>query len=149
MGQVNRIEGVLLNREKMISVEGGDILHVIKKSSAGFKAFGEAYFSCINFQAVKAWKQHRKMTLNLVVPSGSVKFVLFDDRPGSRTRGRINEFILSPENYFRLTVPPMVWNGFQGLAQGLNLILNLADIEHDPQECDRMDLDNSIIDYRW
>ena len=46
-----------------------------------------------------------------------------------------------------LTVPPLVWIGFQGLEQGMNLLLNIASIPHDPNEVDRK-LFNAI-DYDW
>ena len=41
--------------------------------------FGEVYFSSIKPKSVKAWKLHKKMTLNIVVPVGKVRFALFDD----------------------------------------------------------------------
>ena len=50
-------------------------------------------------------------------------------------------------NYSRLTVPPMVWVGFKGLGKNISLILNIADIQHDPQESDNLDIDN--IAYNW
>ena len=30
--------------------------------------------------AIKGWKRHKKMVLNLIVPIGSVRFILYDDR---------------------------------------------------------------------
>ena len=44
-------------------------MHGIKKNDTGYVGFGEVYFSYINPKAVKAWKKHNRMTLNLVVPS--------------------------------------------------------------------------------
>ena len=38
------------------------------------------------------------------------------------------------ENYARLTIPPGIWFGFQGNAIGRSLIMNVADIVHDPEE---------------
>ena len=66
----------LLTPLKIIDVEGGNVLHAIKDTDQGFKKFGEAYFSTIEPGAIKAWKRHRKMTLNLVVPIGKIKFVM-------------------------------------------------------------------------
>ena len=37
----------------------------------------ETYFSVINFNKVKAWKFHKKMSLNLFVSKGKVRFVFF------------------------------------------------------------------------
>ena len=141
------IKGVSLTRLKIIQVPGGDVLHAMKKSSPGFNGFGEAYFSTIHHGQIKAWKMHRQMTMNLVVPVGEVKFVIFDDRQGSCTSGNFFESVLSPDNYQRLTICPGLWFGFSGLATSFNLILNLADLEHDPLEGKTIPLTD--IAYQW
>lgn len=141
------IEGVLLTPLKKISNPSGNIFHVMKKSDPGFLSFGEAYFSIIVFNAIKAWKKHELMTLNLIVPAGRIKFVMYDDRPNSMTKGNFCEAILSLENYQRLTVPPSIWMGFKGLGRGLNMLLNIADFEHDPSEAGRLEIDK--INYQW
>lgn len=141
------IDGVLLTPLSRIPSLSGDIAHAMKRTDPGFSGFGEAYFSAVSFGAVKAWKRHRRMTLNLVVPVGEIRFVLYDDRKESTSSGMIQELDLSRDNYFRLTVPPMLWMGFMGVGQGLNLLLNVADILHDPDEVARLDV--TAISYEW
>jgi len=136
----------LLTPLKKINVEGGDVLHAIKKNDAGFVDFGEAYFSIIESGAIKAWKRHRKMTLNLVVPIGKIKFVMCSSL--EEKNPKFNEVILSTNNYFRLTVPPMVWLGFQGLSNELSILLNVSDIPHDPIESDRINFNDIEFDWR-
>ena len=97
-------------------------------------------------QIVK-WNKHKSMILNLVVPMGEVTFVIYDDREESRSNGRFFTVILSPSNYQRLTVSPGLWMAFKGNGNKTNLILNIASLEHDPDEIDRLDLDQ--IDYDW
>ena len=143
------IEGVELSPLKIIRGDSGDVLHAIKRTDSSFQGFGEAYFSTVNKGAIKAWKRHHKMTLNLVVPCGEIKFVLYDDRLDSATNGDSNELILSLQNYQRLTVPPMVWLGFKGMGNGLNMLMNVSNIPHDPDEYDRIDAYNNHIDYQW
>lgn len=143
------IEGVILTPLKIILGEFGDVLHAIKRTESSFSGFGEAYFSTIKKGAVKAWKRHREMTLNLVVPCGEIKFVLYDERPESSTCGEISEITLSRNNYQRLTVPPLIWMGFQGIGNGLNMLLNVSNIPHDPDEVDRLDAYKSHINYKW
>ena len=145
----NMIEGVILAPLKIIPVDKGDVLHAMKRTDASFCGFGEVYFSTVNKGQVKAWKRHRKMTLNLVVPCGEIKFVLYDERVGSPTYGKFFEVALSRRNYQRLTVPPMIWMGFQGMGDGVNMLLNIANIPHDPQEADRLDVNNVLIKYNW
>lgn len=135
------MEGVLLTPLKQIYHPKGDVFHGMKKSDPGFTDFGEAYFSTVHPGEVKPWKKHLRMTLNLVVPVGKIRFVMHDDRPESPTQGQTLAVEIGPDNYQRLTVSPGIWMAFEGLNDGLNLVLNLADMEHDPQEVERADLD--------
>jgi len=138
------IDGVLVTPLSIIDTPGGDVMHTMKQSDPGYVGFGEAYFSQVSHGAIKAWKRHREMTLNLSVPVGEVRFVLHDDRDGCQI---FQELVLSPSNYCRLTVPPMVWVGFQGLNPEGSMVLNIANLEHDPIEIDRKDINQ--IDYKW
>jgi len=139
------IKDVVITKLAIIDTLGGNVMHAMKASSAGYTGFGEAYFSQVDQGAIKAWKRHKKMTLNLVVPVGEIRFVLFDDRKVSNTQ--FQEIIISKNNYYRLTIPPMVWMGFQGLSESSAMLLNIADIEHDPDEVNRKEM--SEINYNW
>jgi len=141
------LDGVLLTSLKIIDTVGGDVLHGLKQGDPGFNGFGEAYFSIVDTDAIKAWKRHHEMVLNLIVPVGTVRFVLFDDRSESTTCGEYQEVILSRNNYQRLTVPPMLWMGFQGGAEDANILLNVASVPHRPDEVDRLALEE--IEYHW
>jgi len=139
------IKGVLITELDVINTPGGNVMHAMKEDNAGYEGFGEAYFSQIDKGVIKAWKRHKTMTLNLVVPVGEIKFLLFDDRDMSNTR--FQEITISRSNYCRLTVPPMIWMGFQGLSNDGSMLLNIANILHDPDEVDRKEL--SEIKYDW
>lgn len=141
------IQGVQLTPITRILNEKGDILHGIKSSEDSFNGFGEAYFSHILYKDIKGWKKHEKMILNLLVPCGKIKFVLYDDRVNSKTFNQFNEFLLSVENYQRLTVSPGIWMAFQGMSVEKNLLLNIANIEHDTKEAIACDINE--INYKW
>jgi dTDP-4-dehydrorhamnose 3,5-epimerase len=141
------IEGVIFNPLSIIDTKGGDVLHAMKASDVGFSSFGECYFSTVESGAIKGWKLHHEMVLNLVVPVGSVRFVIFDDKEGSKTAGQFSEIVLSREHYGRLTVPAKLWMGFQGLDEQESLLLNIASIPHDPDEVEHRALEE--IDYYW
>jgi len=138
---LSQIDGVLLSPLRTIPTAGGPVRHAMKASDAGFHGFGEAYFTSIEHRAVKAWKRHHRMWSSLIVPVGAVRLQLVDDRVDSPTRGSAMDLILGPENYQRLSMPPGLWFGFQGVSAGLNLMLNLASIEHDPGEAETLPLD--------
>ena len=141
------IEGVLLTPLKKIPHPKGDIFHAMKKSDPGYVGFGEIYFSTIKSDKIKGWNRHKRMTMNLVVPVGKVAFIIYDDRQKSSSKGNFIKIELSPDNYQRLTIPPGLWYAFKGKSSGTNLIMDLADIEHGPDEIERWDLDK--IDYNW
>lgn len=142
MGAVS-LDQIQITPLKRIAVAGGDVLHALKRTDAGFRDFGEAYFSIVEAGAVKAWKLHRQMTLNLVVPIGEVRFVFIaDDRKARRAE------TIGVANYARLTVPPGIWVGFQGLAAPFSLILNVADYPHQPDEVVRKPLGEFVCHWK-
>jgi dTDP-4-dehydrorhamnose 3,5-epimerase len=149
MGPITKIEGVLLTPLKIIKGDKGSVYHAIRNFDNGFKGFGEAYFSTIEKGAIKAWKKHFKMTLNIAVPVGEIKIVLYDDRPNSSTKGMIDQINLSINNYFRLTIPPEIWVGFKGISDGINMLLNIADLPHKPDEQINIDILGNNIPYNW
>jgi len=139
------IKDVLITKLDVIDTPGGNVMHAMKETSTGYAGFGEAYFSQVEKGAIKAWKCHQKMTLNLVVPVGEIRFVLFDDREVSNTQ--FQEVIISKDNYCRLTVPPMIWMGFQGLSGDGSMLLNIANLEHNPNEVDKRNIEQ--IKFNW
>ena len=143
------IEGVTLTPLRQIFDERGKVMHMLREDSPVFSSFGEIYFSCTYPGAIKAWHLHKRMTLNYAAIYGEIKCVLFDDRPDSKTRGCIDEYFLSPENYYLLTVPPLIWNGWKGLGEHASIVANCASIPHDPSEIERKPVFNSSIPYDW
>ena len=132
---------IILTPLKRITVFGGDVLHAMKKTDPGFTGFGESYFSQVEKGVIKAWKKHLRMTLNLIVPIGSVRFVFMDND------GLFREEVIGDKNYARLTVPPGIWFGFQGKYEKTSLVLNIANIEHSPEEVERKEINQ--IKYNW
>ena len=142
------IDGVIVTPLAIIDTQGGDVFHAIKASDKGYSGFGEAYFSTIEPKSIKGWKRHKDMVLNLIVPIGSVRFVLYDGRKSQIDINQFQEEIISKsQGYARLTIPPMIWVGFQGLAKETSLVLNIANIEHSPDEVEHRNLDE--IDFNW
>lgn len=147
MGAIVEVNGVVLTSLRIINVQGGDVLHGMKRGEPGYFGFGEAYFSKVQSGFIKAWKRHREMKLNLIVPSGAIRFVIYDDRLGSFVPGKYFSVTLSNTNYQRLTVPPMVWFGLQGVHCSESMLLNIASIPHDPNEVDTRAIDQIAFDW--
>ena len=140
MGSIS-VDQILLTPLERISLKGGDVLHAMKCTDPGFVDFGEAYFSLIDIDAIKAWKRHLHMTLNIMVPLGAVQFVFFDDQ------GLMREEVIGLDRYVRLTIPPGIWFGFRGLVAPYSLLMNIADIPHDPVEIERKEL--GAFKFQW
>ena len=135
------MDGVILTPLKRIHNPKGDVYHAMKKSDAGYAGFGEAYFSSVHGATIKGWKKHTRMTLNLVVPFGAVEFVVYDEQSK-----QFMSVELSESNHMRLTIAPELWVAFRGINSN-NLLLNMASIEHDPDEAENLKLED--IKYDW
>ena len=135
------MDGVILTSLKQIEHPNGDICHAMKRSDIEFSGFGEAYFSIIKKGDIKGWKKHTEMVLNLIVPVGEIKFVIYNENT--------NDFFsiqLSRSNYQRLTIKPNLWLAFKGINDE-NMLLNIASIEHNPNESISAEL--TSINYEW
>lgn len=133
------MDGVILTPLKQIHHPKGDVFHAMKQSDVGFDGFGEAYFSTIHQGDIKGWKKHTNMTLNLVVPIGEIEFIVYNEKEFFTVK-------LSSKNYQRLTVQSGLWMAFRGIGES-NMLLNLASLEHDPEEAINQPLD--AIPYAW
>lgn len=130
-----------------IAVPNGNVYHALKSSEDGYINFGELYFSRIEMGKIKGWKRHNLCTLNLIVVEGVVSFIVAsDDFLEGNGESYRKEFTIGPKvNYKRLVVPPGYWMAFKGVGAGENIIANVIDKEHDPEESDS----RSFIDCDW
>jgi dTDP-4-dehydrorhamnose 3,5-epimerase len=79
--------------------------------------------------------------MNIIVPIGNVRFVFFNESEGFRVEE------IGVDNYVRMTVPPGIWFGFQGLGINQSLLLNISSILHDPTEVERREL--HTFNFNW
>ena len=143
------IDGIKITPLKQIRDNRGKIMHMLRSDSSIFKSFGEIYFSTINPKIIKAWHLHKEATLNYACVSGKVELALFDDRIQSKTNGKYQKIILSPKDYFLVTIPPFIWNGFKGIDKKESIIANCLDQPHDENEMVRKELTDDYFNYKW
>ena len=142
---ISKINDIVITPLKIIDNPKGNIYHAMKNSDRGCVGFGEAYFSWVSTGAIKAWKRHSQMTMNVVVPVGQVRFVFRCANADGIEEFRVEE--IGVDRFVRITVPPGIWFGFQGLHTPQSLLLNIANIPHDPNEVERLALTD--INYDW
>ena len=133
---------IKISSPKKIKNTKGAIFKVFKEKNFNFSQIKEVYFSWIKKKNIKAWKFHKKMTLNIVVPYGRVKFVFYDER-----KKIFQEIIIGENSYKKITVKPKVWFGFKGLNSPRSLILNCASHKHSKKEILRKKI--HAIKYNW
>lgn len=143
------IDGIIIKKLKRFSDERGIVMHIMKSTEEEFKGFGEVYCSSIYPGVVKGWHFHEKITLNYVVLKGMIKFVLFDEREHSPTKGVIQEIFMGDNNYVRVTVPPGIWSGFKCIGTEPAMVCNVIDSPHDETEVRRCDPHNDHLPYDW
>jgi len=145
-GQIQGVEIIPLRR---IQDERGMVMRMLRADDPHFDRFGEIYFSVIYPGVIKGWHLHSRMTINYAVVEGNIKLVLYDQRPESPTRGRVQEIVFGQINYQLVRVPPGVVNGFTAVGRKGAIVANCADIPHDPTEITRIDPFSPEIPYRW
>ena len=101
--------------------------------------------------AVSAWHMHKLKTDHLFAVGGAIRAVLYDDRDGSPTRGRVDVLNLSPMRPMLVVIPPGVWHGIKALEPEPGMFVNFFDREYDYEDPDdwRLPADTSEIPYQF
>ncbi len=150
VNQLTDIDGVTTVVLRELADERGAVLHMMRSDEPDFSRFGECYFSEVLPGVIKAWKRHREQTQNLAVPVGRIRLVIFDDRVGSVTRGKVLvQEIGRPDAYVRVRIPPGIWYGFACVGSMPALLANCADLPHVPTESERKSAFDLSIPYDW
>ena len=71
---------------------------------------------------------------------------MIEKKPHFRTN---QEIFLSDEDYFTVTIPPMIWNGFKAIQDQPAIIANCSDHVHDENKIERKDYNDISIGYDW
>jgi dTDP-4-dehydrorhamnose 3,5-epimerase len=72
----------------------------------------------------KGWVLHRRHADRSFFSLGAIKVVLYDERDGSPTRGRINEFVFGAERRVLLYIPSGVWHRLDNVGSEDALFIN-------------------------
>ena len=65
------------------------------------------------------------------------------------TKNEIQEIILSTENYFLVTVPPLIWNGFTNIGKNSAILANCSTVPYSDKEIIRKSPYDKLIPYKW
>tara|TARA_Y100000816_G_C25869505_1_gene453844 strand:- start:88 stop:510 length:423 start_codon:yes stop_codon:yes gene_type:complete len=138
---MNDLKKIKIFKLKRFKNPKGDVLRGFRKTDKCPGISAEIYFSWINKKAIKGWKLHKKMSMNLIVPIGEVKFVFYDGK-------EFKKIIIGEKNYNRIFVPSNIFFAFQNLSTKKSLIVNNASIIHQNKK-EMLSLSLSKIRYLW
>lgn len=97
--------------------------------------------------AVKGWHLHETFDDRNLVVAGFTRWVLYDDREGSPTRGWLQVVTITERNRGLLFIPRGVWHAVQNLGTADAVLVNLPTEPYDHARPDkvRMPLVNDLI----
>lgn len=145
------IQGVQTKPLQVIPDERGRLFEMLRRDEPLFKKFGQVYCTSVNFGVVKGWHYHKKQIDHFVCVNGMIKLVAYDGRPGSSTKGLINEFFIGTHNLMLVRIPALVYHGFKGLTEPESLVVNIPTEPYHQARPDeyRLDPHGSEIPYDW
>ncbi|MFC1517399.1 dTDP-4-dehydrorhamnose 3,5-epimerase family protein [Candidatus Margulisiibacteriota bacterium] len=145
------IAGVKTKDLKVIPDERGHLQEIMRNDDEVFTEFGQAYATTTFQGVVKGWHYHDEQSDNVVCIRGMIKLVLFDDRKGSKTKGKINEFFIGDQGPKLVHIPKGVYHGWKCVSEETAYIINLPDKVYNYKKPDehRVDPHKNDIPYDW
>ena len=145
------IKGVRVKPLRVIPDERGRLFEMLRRDEVIFQKFGQVYCTTVHVGVVKGWHYHKKQVDNFVCVSGMIKLVAYDARPGSPTRGVVNEFFIGTHNPLLVQIPAGVYHGFKGLSDPEAVVINIPTEPYHHARPDeyRLDPHHSEIPYDW
>ena len=143
------IDGVKVVPLKQFLDERGKIMQMLKSTDEHFNNFAEIHFSVAYPGVVKGWHVRPSTTSSVAVIYGKVKWVLFDDREKSSTRGELLELFLGEDNYHLLQIPPGITSGYKTIGMEQSIVANCTDEIHLNELKINIDPFKNDIPYDW
>ncbi len=145
------IHGLETKRLKVIPDERGRLMEMLRADDSIYDKFGQVYLSTTLPGVVKGWHSHARQSDFITCIAGMIKLVIYDDRPDSPTRGKINEFFVGQYNPMLVKVPSGLFHGWKCISEDEAYIINLVTEPYNYAEPDeqRLDPHDNHIPYDW
>ncbi len=145
------VHGVKVKELKVIPDERGRLMEILRADDELFEKFGQVYLTTTLPGVVKAWHLHKIQTDNICCVLGTIKLAVFDDREGSPSRGKVDEFYLGRDNPLLVQVPPGVYHGWKCVSVEEALIVNTVTEPYNYAQPDeyRLDAHDNHVPYDW
>ena len=134
----NLKKNIYFKKLKKFNNPKGNVLMCYKEKILDKKIkIKEIYFTEIKYNKVKGWIKHNKISCNLIVPIGKVKFLFLSKK------NKKKEIIIGEKNYQKIYIPPNTWFAFKGLSKPKSLVVNYSDKINNNKDVVRKELKNS------
>jgi dTDP-4-dehydrorhamnose 3,5-epimerase len=146
-----QIEGVRLNRLLTHEDGRGDLTVLISNLNKAMHPVPHVYVVRAVGGSIRGWVYHKRQTDRLAYTNGSLRVVLYDLRPESRTYGTLNVMDVGERNKVLLTIPREVVHGVQNRGTAATTFINMPTRAYDPSNPDksRLPYDHPGIPYAF
>jgi dTDP-4-dehydrorhamnose 3,5-epimerase len=144
------IDGVIVRYQRPIEDRRGEIVEVYRPSWGLHEApLVYVYQVRIRPGAIKGWVVHEHQEDRLFFISGVLRWVLYDDRPDSPSRGRLNDFVFSERAAALLVIPRGVYHAVRNIGTTDAIFINMPTrpYEHEAPDKLRLPLKNGVIPF--
>jgi dTDP-4-dehydrorhamnose 3,5-epimerase len=146
------IHGVRIHQQVTQQDERGTLTEIYSPSW-GFDDIPLVFLYTVTVRPgkVKGWAVHHEQTDRYFFYQGTLKLVLYDDRPESPTHKMINELYFSEANRSLVLVPPHVYHAVHnvGAVEGVLISLPSQPYRHADPDKYTLPLKNDLIPYTF
>lgn len=131
------IDGVSVTALLPHSDERGSLTELLTTRDGPIEPIVHVYQVTALAGSIRAWVYHSRQFDRLAFTTGRFRVALYDIRPESPTRGRLNVFVLGREQPGLLRIPPRVVHGVQNIGTETATFINLPTTAYDPKAPDK------------
>jgi dTDP-4-dehydrorhamnose 3,5-epimerase len=135
------IEGVKVRYQRSVEDARGEITEVYRESWGLVEApLVYVYQASVRPGVTKGWVVHERQDDRMFHVMGTTHWALYDDRPGSSTRGLLNEFVFSEKNRALLVIPRGVFHAVRNIGITDAVFVNMPTRPYDHEDPDKLRL---------
>ena len=149
---LNLINGVKIRRAITLADERGTLCEVLNPGwEINSAPIVYVYQFTIRPGKIKGWHQHHLHDDRIFISQGTVKVVLYDDRPESPTYRMVNELYRSEYDRTIMIIPAFVYHAHQNIGNCDALFVSMPTRVYNYADPDvyRLPLDTDYIPYRF
>lgn len=113
------------------------------------KNFQEIYCSHLRPYKIRGWYKNDNAAQNLMVMRGAIKFVVYDSRHSSTTKGNCLEVILNSSAFCCLHLPEALWYSFGDTTGEEAYIINCLPLAYEAIKKESLPIHSNLIPYSW